>query len=134
MSAPPQPYQGYATATTMMTTTSPQGYHQPTSVEEVRTLWIGDLQYWVDESYLHSCFSHTGEVLSLSLSRSISLSGYICICICIYISVMYVSNSLCMQVKIIFIFRHPIDVQTFMSYYLINHFRDVGFLGFLLQV
>ncbi|KAB1227671.1 Polyadenylate-binding protein RBP47B' [Morella rubra] len=54
----------------MMTTTSPQGYHQPTSVEEVRTLWIGDLQYWVDESYLHSCFSHTGEVVSIKIIRN----------------------------------------------------------------
>lgn len=48
------------------TTISSHGYHQPTSLEEVRTLWIGDLQYWVDESYLHSCFAHTGEVTSLS--------------------------------------------------------------------
>ncbi len=30
--------------------------------EEVRTLWFGDLQYWMDESYLHGCFVHTGEV------------------------------------------------------------------------
>jgi len=37
-------------------------YHQPTSLEEVRTLWIGDLQYWTDENYLYSCFAHTGEV------------------------------------------------------------------------
>lgn len=45
----------------------PQGYHQhhhhqPSSIEEVRTLWIGDLQYWVDENYLTHCFAHTGEV------------------------------------------------------------------------
>ena len=37
-------------------------YHQPTSLEEVRTLWIGDLQYWTDENYLYGCFAHTGEV------------------------------------------------------------------------
>ncbi len=37
-------------------------YHQPTSLEEVRTLWIGDLQYWADENYLYNCFAHTGEV------------------------------------------------------------------------
>lgn len=35
---------------------------QPTSADEVRTLWIGDLQYWMDENYLYTCFSHTGEV------------------------------------------------------------------------
>ena len=37
-------------------------YHQPTTLEEVRTLWIGDLQYWADENYLYGCFAHTGEV------------------------------------------------------------------------
>lgn len=45
-------------------------HHQPTTLEEVRTLWIGDLQFWVDENYLTSCFSHSGEV-SLSLSLDI---------------------------------------------------------------
>ncbi|KAK4758157.1 hypothetical protein SAY87_019458 [Trapa incisa] len=48
----------------------PHGYHQPTTAEEVRTLWIGDLQYWVDESYLYSCFSHTGEVISVKIIRN----------------------------------------------------------------
>ena len=45
-------------------------HHQPQTLEEVRTLWIGDLQIWVDETYLHGCFAHTGEVsyyLSFSL-------------------------------------------------------------------
>ncbi|KAK6930726.1 RNA recognition motif domain [Dillenia turbinata] len=46
-----------ASATTTAT------YHQPATLEEVRTLWIGDLQYWVDESYLQSCFAHTGDRL-----------------------------------------------------------------------
>eukprot|EP00262_Sarcandra_glabra_P005872 TRINITY_DN17796_c0_g1_i1.p1 TRINITY_DN17796_c0_g1~~TRINITY_DN17796_c0_g1_i1.p1 ORF type:complete len:444 (+),score=86.74 TRINITY_DN17796_c0_g1_i1:97-1428(+) len=49
---------------------SSQPYHQPTSLEEIRTLWIGDLQYWVDESYLHGCFAHTGEVISIKIIRS----------------------------------------------------------------
>lgn len=34
--------------------------------EEVKTLWVGDLQYWMDETYLHSCFVHTGEVRAMS--------------------------------------------------------------------
>ncbi|KAE9620462.1 hypothetical protein Lal_00019866 [Lupinus albus] len=38
--------------------------------EEVRTLWIGDLQYWIDESYLSHCFSHTGEVVSIKIIRN----------------------------------------------------------------
>ncbi|WOK97752.1 polyadenylate-binding protein RBP47B' [Canna indica] len=45
------------------TATASHGYHQPTTLEEVRSLWIGNLQYWVDESYLHSSFAHTGETL-----------------------------------------------------------------------
>ncbi|XP_031489066.1 polyadenylate-binding protein RBP47B'-like isoform X2 [Nymphaea colorata] len=45
-------------------------HHQPTTVEEVRSLWIGDLQYWVDEAYLHSCFAHTGEVVSVKIIRN----------------------------------------------------------------
>ncbi|KAG6629942.1 hypothetical protein I3843_14G120200 [Carya illinoinensis] len=53
-----------------MAAMSSQGYYQPTSAEEVRTLWIGDLQYWVDESYLHTCFAHTGEVVSIKIIRN----------------------------------------------------------------
>jgi len=45
---------------TMMQT--PQPGSQPQNHEEVKTLWVGDLQYWVEESYLHNCFAHTGEV------------------------------------------------------------------------
>ncbi|XP_042513174.1 polyadenylate-binding protein RBP47B'-like isoform X2 [Macadamia integrifolia] len=64
MSAQPQPHQPSTW------TAASQPYHQPTSVEEIRTLWIGDLQYWIDESYLHNCFAHTGEVLSIKIIRN----------------------------------------------------------------
>jgi hypothetical protein len=61
MMHPPQPPQG--------------SYHHPQTLEEVRTLWIGDLQYWVDENYLTSCFSQTGEVsLHLFVSSAFSKS------------------------------------------------------------
>jgi hypothetical protein len=30
--------------------------------DENRTIWVGDLQYWMDENYLHSCFGPSGEV------------------------------------------------------------------------
>ncbi|XP_074292513.1 polyadenylate-binding protein RBP47B'-like [Silene latifolia] len=59
MSAPPQP----------QPQPQPQ-HHQPQTLEEVRTLWIGDLQVWVDESYLHSCFAHTCEVVSVKVIRN----------------------------------------------------------------
>ncbi|EHA8588760.1 polyadenylate-binding protein RBP47B' [Cocos nucifera] len=64
------PHQQAWTTAAAATTSSSHGYHQPTSLEEVRTLWIGDLQYWVDESYLHSCFAHTGEVVSVKVIRN----------------------------------------------------------------
>ncbi|KAJ1405594.1 RNA-binding domain superfamily [Sesbania bispinosa] len=43
---------------------------QPASADEVRTLWIGDLQYWMDENYLYNCFAHTGEVASVKVIRN----------------------------------------------------------------
>ncbi|CAN1263791.1 Polyadenylate-binding protein RBP47B' [Linum perenne] len=49
---------------------APTHYHQPATLEEVRTLWIGDLQYWADENYLSSCFSHTGELISVKIIRN----------------------------------------------------------------
>ncbi|WJX91323.1 Polyadenylate-binding protein rbp45 [Trifolium repens] len=48
----------------------PQQQPQPASADEVRTLWIGDLQYWMDENYLYQCFSHTGEVGSVKVIRN----------------------------------------------------------------
>lgn len=42
----------------------------PSSADEVKTLWIGDLQYWMDENYLYNCFSHTGEVGSVKVIRN----------------------------------------------------------------
>nr|GMD73753.1 polyadenylate-binding protein RBP47B' [Ipomoea batatas] len=47
-----------------------QPYHQATTLEEVRTLWIGDLPYWAEEPYLQNWFSHTGEVLSIKVIRN----------------------------------------------------------------
>ncbi|KAH9322487.1 hypothetical protein KI387_017126 [Taxus chinensis] len=48
-----------------------QQYQQPQYTnDEIRTLWVGDLQYWVDENYMHSCFAHTGEVISIKIIRN----------------------------------------------------------------
>nr|GEU91429.1 polyadenylate-binding protein RBP45-like [Tanacetum cinerariifolium] len=44
--------------------------HQPASADEVRTLWIGDLQHWMDEQYLVSCFAQSGEVISAKVIRN----------------------------------------------------------------
>ncbi|KAM0868392.1 hypothetical protein ACQ4PT_041374 [Festuca glaucescens] len=41
----------------------------PASADEVKTLWIGDLQYWMDENYIYGCFAATGEVQAVKLIR-----------------------------------------------------------------
>ncbi|KAG6514823.1 hypothetical protein ZIOFF_025196 [Zingiber officinale] len=43
---------------------------QPSSADEIRTLWIGELQYWMDENYLYTCFVQTGEVISVKVIRN----------------------------------------------------------------
>ncbi|GFP84553.1 polyadenylate-binding protein rbp47 [Phtheirospermum japonicum] len=40
------------------------------SSEDNKTIWIGDLQQWMDEGYLHSCFSQSGEVVSVKIIRN----------------------------------------------------------------
>ncbi|KAK8968591.1 Polyadenylate-binding protein RBP45 [Platanthera guangdongensis] len=40
------------------------------SSDEIRTLWIGDLQYWMDENYIFGCFAQTGEVLTVKIIRN----------------------------------------------------------------
>ncbi|KAK1281238.1 Polyadenylate-binding protein RBP45 [Acorus gramineus] len=49
----------------------PQPQTQATGgTTEIRTLWIGDLQYWMEESYLQQCFAHTGEIVSAKVIRN----------------------------------------------------------------
>nr|XP_043609511.1 polyadenylate-binding protein RBP47B' [Erigeron canadensis] len=77
MSAPPQPQQqpqpqpqyAYGAPPPPPPQQQPP-YHQPATHEEIRTLWIGDLPYWADESYLHSWFAPTNEVLSIKVIRN----------------------------------------------------------------
>ncbi|XP_009600135.1 polyadenylate-binding protein RBP45 [Nicotiana tomentosiformis] len=53
----------------VMPTTNPNP--SPTgNPNEVRSLWIGDLQYWMDENYLSTCFYHTGELVSAKVIRN----------------------------------------------------------------
>ncbi|XP_038716216.1 polyadenylate-binding protein RBP47C-like isoform X2 [Tripterygium wilfordii] len=37
---------------------------------ENKTIWVGDLHHWMDESYLHNCFASTGEITSIKLIRN----------------------------------------------------------------
>jgi len=59
--APPPPHQaayyGAPPAAAPVPAAAP-----PAGPNEVRTLWIGDLQYWIDENYIDGCFAATGEV------------------------------------------------------------------------
>uniref|UniRef100_A0A804QA39 RRM domain-containing protein n=1 Tax=Zea mays TaxID=4577 RepID=A0A804QA39_MAIZE len=43
--------------------------HQP-GQEENKSVWVGDLHYWMDENYLHSCFGYTGEVVAIKVIRN----------------------------------------------------------------
>ncbi|XP_062169323.1 polyadenylate-binding protein RBP45C [Alnus glutinosa] len=38
--------------------------------DEIRSLWIGDLLPWMEENYILTCFSQTGEVLSAKVIRN----------------------------------------------------------------
>lgn len=42
----------------------PMQHSQPLqgSGGENKTIWVGDLQHWMDETYLHNCFGSFGEV------------------------------------------------------------------------
>ncbi|CAI9783581.1 unnamed protein product [Fraxinus pennsylvanica] len=37
----------------------------------IRSLWIGDLQYWMDEQYIYSCFALTGKEQGSSLCKAL---------------------------------------------------------------
>ncbi|XP_011623994.1 polyadenylate-binding protein RBP47 [Amborella trichopoda] len=68
-----QPYQHYPQHFLPYPQPQPQPQQQQQqaqSSEENKSLWVGDLQYWMDENYLNSCFGHTGEVVSLKVIRN----------------------------------------------------------------
>ena len=67
--APPPPQAGYYGA-------PPPAAPAPAGPNEVRTLWIGDLQYWMDENYVYGCFASTGEV------RASSIPAFLAVGIC----------------------------------------------------
>ncbi|XP_011096084.1 polyadenylate-binding protein RBP45 isoform X1 [Sesamum indicum] len=48
----------------------PTAQAQPIADDGIRSLWIGDLQYWMDEQYLYNCFAATGEVVSAKVIRN----------------------------------------------------------------
>jgi hypothetical protein len=58
--APPPPALQPRPAPVAVAMGSPAAQHG--GQEENKTIWVGDLHYWMDENYLHSCFGYTGEV------------------------------------------------------------------------
>ncbi|KAK6939569.1 RNA recognition motif domain, partial [Dillenia turbinata] len=43
---------------------------QQGSSDENKTIWVGDLHFWMDENYLHNCFVSTGELQSIKVIRN----------------------------------------------------------------
>ncbi|KAH9803616.1 polyadenylate-binding protein RBP45C [Citrus sinensis] len=50
--------------------TQPYGVAPDASSDGIRSLWIGDLQPWMEESYIASIFGHTGEFVSGKVIRN----------------------------------------------------------------
>ncbi|GMN37567.1 hypothetical protein TIFTF001_006929 [Ficus carica] len=65
---PPPSYQQYHQKQQQQQLVAAQSLHH--KQDEIRTIWSGDLFHWMDESYLHSCFAHTGQVLSVKVIRN----------------------------------------------------------------
>ncbi|KAM0950873.1 putative RNA recognition motif domain, nucleotide-binding alpha-beta plait domain superfamily [Dioscorea sansibarensis] len=38
--------------------------------EENKTIWVGDLHYWMDEAYLMNCFGYIGQVVNIKVIRN----------------------------------------------------------------
>ncbi|KAK9112830.1 hypothetical protein Scep_020349 [Stephania cephalantha] len=62
----PQTYMAYAAQPPQQPM---QQHQQQVSAEDNKTVWVGDLQYWMDENYLNGCFAQTGELISISSSK-----------------------------------------------------------------
>ncbi|KAK9060362.1 hypothetical protein SSX86_021066 [Deinandra increscens subsp. villosa] len=69
--APPPHYMPYYQAQQYQQQSQQKGNQIQNTSEDNKTIWIGDLQHWMDESYLQSCFAQTGEqVASIKLIRN----------------------------------------------------------------
>ncbi|KAK3188358.1 hypothetical protein Dsin_027919 [Dipteronia sinensis] len=66
----PAPPQAAAVSMQAQQQQAPGGQQQSGQSSEIRTLWIGDLQYWMDENYVSSIFAPTGEVVSVKVIRN----------------------------------------------------------------
>ncbi|XP_076942127.1 polyadenylate-binding protein RBP47-like [Bidens hawaiensis] len=71
---PPPHYMPYYQQQQQQQQPQQQQQHKGTQIqntsEDNKTIWIGDLQHWMDETYIQSCFAQTGEVASIKLIRN----------------------------------------------------------------
>jgi len=71
---------------------------------ENKTLWIGDLHSWMDESYLHRCFASTGEVVFLKHVWFLFICVDVCywfgLCLCVTLCVNCLHASICYVVDL----------------------------------
>ncbi|KAF0908756.1 hypothetical protein E2562_028575 [Oryza meyeriana var. granulata] len=68
--APPPPQQ-YPPPHQQQYAPAPQQYAPAPGSDEIRSLWIGDLQYWMDENYLYNAFAPMGQqVTSVKVIRN----------------------------------------------------------------
>ena len=54
----------------MRPASKPPAMASPVADPNSKTLYMGDLAYWMDENYLYSLFAHTGDVTSVRLIRN----------------------------------------------------------------
>ncbi|KAG8060632.1 hypothetical protein GUJ93_ZPchr0002g26821 [Zizania palustris] len=49
----------------------------PAAVDEVKTLWIGDLQAWKDENYIYNCFVQSAKLIRDKQSGQLQRYGFV---------------------------------------------------------
>uniref|UniRef100_A0A166IBH9 RRM domain-containing protein n=1 Tax=Daucus carota subsp. sativus TaxID=79200 RepID=A0A166IBH9_DAUCS len=64
------PYHYYQHQQAQVAVAPPPPPQIQSSSEENKTIWIGDLQPWMDEHYLQSCFAPTGEAIAVKIIRN----------------------------------------------------------------
>eukprot|EP00274_Cyanoptyche_gloeocystis_P003408 CAMPEP_0196664862 /NCGR_PEP_ID=MMETSP1086-20130531/58736_1 /TAXON_ID=77921 /ORGANISM="Cyanoptyche gloeocystis , Strain SAG4.97" /LENGTH=84 /DNA_ID=CAMNT_0042001349 /DNA_START=1 /DNA_END=252 /DNA_ORIENTATION=+ len=58
-----------------MVSAPPQPTDPSQDSRETKTLWVGDIDHWMDENYLSQLFAHTGEVVNVKIIRD-KVTGY----------------------------------------------------------
>eukprot|EP00252_Welwitschia_mirabilis_P026754 TRINITY_DN889_c0_g1_i1.p1 TRINITY_DN889_c0_g1~~TRINITY_DN889_c0_g1_i1.p1 ORF type:complete len:417 (-),score=85.76 TRINITY_DN889_c0_g1_i1:464-1714(-) len=70
MAYPPPPPQHHLQQPQFYAPPQFQQQQQPLNADEIKSLWVGDLQPWMDENYLSSIFGYSGELMSVKIIRN----------------------------------------------------------------